>query len=176
MTHPKYTPKDIARFESKVDRSAGPDGCHPWLAGTGKDGYGGFWAQGQMHRAHRVAWELANGDPGVLCVLHQCDNPLCCNSRHHFLGTRVNNIEDMVSKGRQASGERNGLRRHPGRAARGERQHCARLTEPQVLELRQAMQAGPVEAKTWASRFGVSRATIRDVLQGATWRHLLSAE
>jgi hypothetical protein len=30
------------RFEAKVDRSDGPDGCHLWTASKGRDGYGRF--------------------------------------------------------------------------------------------------------------------------------------
>jgi hypothetical protein len=37
-------------------------------------------------------------------VCHECDNPPCCNPKHHFLGTNQENTADKVRKGRQAKG------------------------------------------------------------------------
>lgn len=51
--------------------------------------------------AHRVAWLIAKGQiESNLFVLHKCDNPLCCNVDHLFLGTHQDNMDDMKRKGR----------------------------------------------------------------------------
>lgn len=70
-----------------------------------------------MTLAHRVAWELVHGPiADDLCVLHRCDNRLCVNVEHLFLGTRGDNIRDASVKGRarnQNSGKTHCLRGHP---------------------------------------------------------------
>ena len=88
------------KFWNKVDRR-GPDDCWPWLKGKDRKGYGQTTIAYQHHRAHRLAWELANGPiPAGLCVLHRCDNPPCCNPGHLWLGTQRDNAHDAIAKGR----------------------------------------------------------------------------
>lgn len=56
---------------------------------------------GKLVGAHRIAFELAWGVPaGALFVCHRCDNVLCCNPAHLFLGTARDNARDMHTKGR----------------------------------------------------------------------------
>lgn len=88
------------RLWEKIDKSDGPDACWPWTGGTSgrrKCKYGSIDGK----HAHRVVWELINGPiPDELGCLHTCDNPLCCNPKHLFLGTQADNVADMVAKGR----------------------------------------------------------------------------
>ncbi len=107
----KFTPEQ--RFWKHVDRR-GPDECWPWTGTVSHNGYGRFWLNGRNTPARRFAWECANGPmpPGML-GLHTCDNPPCCNPKHIFPGTQLDNIRDRDAKGRQASGDRNGARLHP---------------------------------------------------------------
>ncbi len=106
--------KTIERFWSKVDRSAGTDGCWLWMAGRkGKMQYGRFVVQKPLElMAHVVAFEVETGceKPAGLCVCHHCDNPICCNPSHLFLGTQKENIQDCISKGRFS------FNRPPGRS------------------------------------------------------------
>ncbi len=89
-----------ARFWAKVDIGA-PDKCWEWQASCNPAGYGGFQFNGRFGKAHRAAWELANGPiPEGICVLHRCDNPPCCNPAHLWLGTYADNHRDAVAKGR----------------------------------------------------------------------------
>ena len=39
-------------------------------------------------------------------LCHRCDNPPCCNVRHLFIGTRHDNVQDMILKGRSAQSKR----------------------------------------------------------------------
>lgn len=112
------------RFWVKVDKSAGPDECWPWLAGSCSAGYGTFRFNDRENSSNRVAWMLSFGPiPDGLWVLHRCDNPPCCNPRHLFLGTCGDNVRDCIAKGRgnRARGERSARYTHPETTARGER-------------------------------------------------------
>jgi hypothetical protein len=100
MSH-KISDEDyFIHFWSQVDRSGGPRSCWEWQGGKKAEGYGAavhFGLQG----AHRIAWYYAHGHPGQMYVLHNCDNPACCNPRHLRLGTHLDNMRDMVERGRQ---------------------------------------------------------------------------
>src|SRR4051794_32506507 len=96
----------LGRFWSKVSKRGHPKGCWEWTAGVFKSGgYGQFnmrvAGKRQPYRAHRISYELAHGPiPSDLCVLHECDNRVCVNPAHLFLGTRGDNCDDMHAKGR----------------------------------------------------------------------------
>lgn len=84
------------RFWSKVE-IVGENDCWLWQAGKHRQGYGMFQFGGKMIPAHRVAYALAVAEPKESFVCHKCDNPPCCNPRHLFLGSH---LDDMASKGR----------------------------------------------------------------------------
>ena len=91
------------RFWPKIVRR-GPDECWEWQAAKSTRGYGKLGAPGTdagCEYAHRVSWELHNGPiPDGMHVLHHCDNRICVNPQHLFLGTNLDNILDMRAKGR----------------------------------------------------------------------------
>ena len=132
--------------------------CSVWTSERDKKGYGLIYRPGAPRlRAHRAAWELANGPiPDGLFVLHACDNPPCCNTAHLFLGTKADNNADMYSKGRAALGSRNGH---------------AKLTESNVREIRALLASGLLQREI-AERFGVTQTTISPLLRGVTWKHV----
>lgn len=90
------------RFWSYVDKRC-PDECWPWTrTRRHRRGYGGVWDGVRWTHAHRVAYRLARGPiPDGMEVCHHCDNPTCCNPRHLFLGTQLDNMRDMDRKGRR---------------------------------------------------------------------------
>lgn len=94
------------RFWSKVD-IRGEDECWAWLAGKNKDGYGKVWVDGGMRLTNRVAYELTKESLGDRNACHECDMPSCCNPKHLFAGTRSDNMQDCVTKGRFGAGAAN---------------------------------------------------------------------
>lgn len=74
-------------------------GCWLWLHAVDKDGYG----KHNGERAHRYSYRLYKNDPGLLHVLHICDNPYCVNPDHLFLGTHSDNMKDAANKNRLCS-------------------------------------------------------------------------
>jgi hypothetical protein len=99
-----FTEKQIQNFLSKTQ--AQENGCIHHLAKSKKHGYPyvhlriGSGVEVRTS-AHRVAWIIKNGPiQGGLYVLHKCDNRMCCNPDHLFLGTHQDNMDDMRSKGR----------------------------------------------------------------------------
>lgn len=92
------------RYWRFVDRR-GPDECWLWTGSTdGNNKYGRI----KPTRARRdisatwVAWFLAYGEwpEHGKDVCHHCDVTLCQNPRHLFVGTRQENIQDCIRKGR----------------------------------------------------------------------------
>lgn len=149
----KYTPEQkIKAFWSKVAITANDDLCWEWQGGL-RDGYG---LTGVNKRAHRIAWELTYGKiPDGLFICHSCDNRACCNPKHLFLGTNKDNVDDMVNKGRQVKGERNG-------------QHKITLLE--VLEIRKRYKAGGVTQKQLAIEYGIGRIQVCRIVNNKRWR------
>ena len=91
-----------------------PDGCWLWTGSVNNDGYGQIRHDGRTQRVHRLAWEEVNGPiPAGMAVCHSCDVPACCNPAHLFLGTQLDNVTDMRTKGRfKGSSWVNALKTH----------------------------------------------------------------
>lgn len=88
-------------------------------------------------------------------VLHQCDNPKCCNPMHLYAGTHQDNMNDMVNRNRS-------------KVPCGE-QHCrSKLTEEQVKEIRASKETNIALGK----RFNVTNATISFARIRRTWKHI----
>lgn len=166
--------KNDELFWSRVARGDGDYACWLWLGARVHNGYGHLRRSGVDWYAHRYAFFLERGPeaiPAGLDLCHRCDVRHCVNPGHLFVGTRLDNMRDAKRKGRIRSGDRHGLRLHPERVARGERQHCARLSENDVREIRRLAAEGAVQ-RALAKRFGVSRGAVRGVLSGQNWRHV----
>jgi hypothetical protein len=128
-------------------------GCWIWLGSVGSHGYGDFRMNNKGILAHRAAWELANGCPvpGGRFVLHHCDNKLCVNPAHLFVGTNTDNMRDKLRKGRHVPG------------------WCEeKLTQEQIDQIR-ALRAAGVPQREVAARFHRHPDHIRKIANHKVW-------
>lgn len=137
------------RFWSKVD-ILDRESCWNWIGCVSGFGHGRFNYDGKSMIASRMAWILSGQSiPRGLYVLHKCDNPKCCNTDHLWLGTKKDNTQDMMKKGRQSDS-------------------CKTLTPDAVGSIRQSNKTGP----ELASEYGVAYCTIWKVKTRRTWGHI----
>lgn len=104
------TPEEY--LNQRLDKT---EGCWIFTGGKDKDGYGQVHASKVakdlgVTRAHQLAYAAWKGEiTKGLFVCHTCDNPSCCNPDHLFLGTALENNQDMWSKDRWVSGAKTRL-------------------------------------------------------------------
>ena len=158
--------RDVAdRFWEKVDVRSTRE-CWEWRSST-RRGYGRIRVGDRKVSAHRLAWEMRHGPipkvcgPNQLLVCHRCDNRLCCNPDHLFLGTHRDNAADRDMKGRR-------------RPPMGEINGNARLTEDGVRAILR-MRAIGVSVRLISSETGVPCSTIWNIVCGQTWKHVHAA-
>lgn len=99
--HPKFCTPEM-RFWRKVRFT--DSGCWEWTGST-NGRYGEIRLSKKVKvYAHRFAYERTFGelDPKIV-VMHRCDNPLCVRVAHLSVGTQLENILDMLAKGRHHS-------------------------------------------------------------------------
>jgi hypothetical protein len=136
-------------------------GCWLWTGRLSDDGYGVMWLHRQFWLAHRYSYTYHRGPiPAGLCVLHSCDAPACVNPAHFFIGTQLDNISDMIAKGRLV----------PPAAASGHRNPSAKLTAEQVASIRSRYVPRKVTLAQLAAECGVCESTVYDVVKRLTYR------
>lgn len=156
-SHPLFT-AIMAAFEARYMPEP-MSGCWLWTGNifSQRGGYGCFTMRSARlmgERAHRLAWKLLRGPiTSEDHVLHRCDNPVCVNPDHLFLGDQQANMDDRQMKGRQNYGETHGK---------------VKLTELQV----RAIHAETRLYSEVAAEYGVTFITVCDIKCGRSWKHL----
>ena len=101
------TPNEMrAWFLSQLKPVSSPKGvkgkCRIWTRATNY-GYGVIRIGSKTIRTHRFAWFLKHGYypklPNMLC--HKCDVRVCCNTKHMYVGTAKDNVDDMWKRNPQ---------------------------------------------------------------------------
>lgn len=139
------------RFWRLAERR-GPDECWPWK------GSAEFCVQtGEVETPIRAAWRVQRGPiPEGHAVVSKCRPTVCVNADHLSTGP---------------NGAQGALAGELGKALKGEQVGTARLTEAQVVQIRQ-------HAHDWADitgfahQFGVSASCVRNALIRKTWKHV----
>lgn len=152
MNHDKLT----ERFNSRLSKMS-RDGCWIWDGARTSGGYGCLLVGDKLMQAHRYAYWRATGQhPRRKKVCHRCDVKRCCNPKHLFLGTQLDNMRDCVRKGRFAVGERN---------------NKTFLTTSDVRLLRRMYKQGWTQTQL-AKRFALSSPGIHHIVTNRTWKHI----
>ncbi len=153
--HHKMTLADRLIFYSARDAS----GCILWVgAKKSKDSpYGTLRFRNHKRSAHVWAWECANGKavPEGMVVRHSCDVPGCINPDHLSIGSHADNAQDKERRGR-------------GQHARGEAHGRSKLTNENIVEIRN----DPRGSRPLAAQYGVSANLIKLIRRGRIWRHV----
>lgn len=152
------------RFWSNVEKT---ERCWWWKGAPGAGGYGRVRLSGKSMPAHRAAYILSYGPiPDGLLACHDCDRfyppgdityRRCVRPDHLFLGTHKDNQEDMTRKGRGRIGIRSGQ---------------SKLTEAQVIEIRQRYKAGGISQEKLGKEYGITQGGVGHIVRGTIWAHL----
>ena len=132
-------------------------GCWGWGNSSNNKGYGtvnvkkndGRWVP---FLAHRLSWIIHNGPiPDGLEVCHHCDNPVCTNPEHLFLGTHKENFSDQSKKGRSPL-------------------TGAKINYEIACQIREEYTGRRGEQRVLAAKYGITQPQISVILSGRQWK------
>jgi hypothetical protein len=140
--------------------------CIEWKGEPNNSGYGSTYAEGAKHGAHRVAFCKASGRTLAsikgLVVRHRCDNRLCINPEHLELGTHLDNMADMRSRGRC---------NNEAKASIGEKNGRAKISPEVVQAIRSEYVAKSTTHGTvaLALKYGLGQSQVYRIVTNQSW-------
>ena len=163
------TERLLTHFQASLN-----DGCWEWRGATDRKEYGKWQsASGKIHIAPRLIYQVfCNPDIGTHHVCHHCDNPRCVRPSHLFEGTRSDNMQDAIRKGRFSHGENHWMHKRPEEIQRGESHSQAKVTIDVVMAIRAQWSEGGITHRELATAFGLSRQHIGDIVNRKAWQHV----
>ena len=154
--------KDEERFWKKVDKKENEE-CWEWRAGK-RAGYGAFKMNGKVQSSHRVVYSMEKGEiPGEKLVLHKCDNRKCVNPSHLYLGDYSRNIQDRLERTEWKPGDS---------LPKGENHPNTKLTEEEVIEIREKYSNKNITQKELAKDYPVARKQITKIVNERCWKNI----
>lgn len=144
------------RFAETLAASCQTNDCVPWPYTPATQGYGQVQKDGRRLLAHRLVCELAHGKAPSRKheATHDCGNGHlgCVNPKHLSWKTHAGNMADKLLH---------------GTSLRGEKHKLAKLTEPDVREIR-ALKGTLLQCEI-AEIYGVDPSTISHIWRGKSW-------
>lgn len=154
----EITPQWVRRFNNKW-RENDVTGCWEWFGAKASKGYGEIKIPKTRKQipAHRLSYLIHKGAiPEDKCVLHKCDHPCCVNPDHLFVGSKLDNARDMVSKNRHCFGEKQG---------------ASKLSTEQVRQIRMLCDSGIPQIEI-SRIMSISPMQVSRIKRGLRWAHL----
>ena len=141
------------RFRWSIDVQTG---CWICLSGyADEQGYRVMSIGGIRTRVHRLAfWIFNNKSPKGKVIHHTCDNRACINSLHLVAGTKRDNAQDMLNRGRASDWKDRRSLPEDGRR---------KLTIKQIHEIRRRRES----SYKLSEIYGVSSTQIRRIGNGS---------
>lgn len=137
------------------------DSCWEWAGCLARNGYGFIRLWKSTQYVHRISFLHFKGSiPTGLEVCHTCDNRKCYNPEHLYVGTRSDNMQDAVRRGRHRAG-----------SCRGEDSPVSKLTSSMVEGIRKRRLEG-LGYTALSREFGISRSQAFRIVKGESWRHI----
>lgn len=99
--------------------------------------------------------------PKGMVIRHKCDHPYCCNIEHLEIGTRLDNVRDMIERGRDAYHK-------PKTHNFGTNNSMHKLTEQQVKEI----YLSSLSQKKLSELYKVSTTNIAYIKKKKQWKWL----
>jgi hypothetical protein len=98
----KWSFEGKARLTLILEYTEQSGNCMVWKGSKFKSGYGSIEIFGKTKRVHRVVYEAIHGPlkDEYEEVTHICDNPPCINPAHLEKKTHIENMKDMLDRGR----------------------------------------------------------------------------